>query len=292
MINLVRKLFICCCVLFLVCLQNISAQTMANNSELLETGSFSKYHGQPSGEIKIVSYNIRWRSGESLEKIIELLRNDPEIGKADIICLQEVDRQRKRSGLTNTARVIAQSLEWNYAWAAPALPPDKATDPDNEESTGVAIFSPYPMSDPERLVLPNPGPGGRGKVGLGVTLRLGDNSFRVYSVHAETRISVDKKMEQLKTVIVAASSHKVEKVLIMGDFNTIKPKDVKACVELFTSSGFDTSIPHNQSTFKVIAFFKLKLDWIWVKGVAMGEGGIAKHISISDHKPLWMKIRL
>jgi hypothetical protein len=58
---------------------------------LLEIGSASKPvkpQDAPS-ELKIVSYNIRWRGGQDLRELIGLLRDDPEIGGASIIGLQE-----------------------------------------------------------------------------------------------------------------------------------------------------------------------------------------------------------
>jgi hypothetical protein len=76
------------------------------NEPLLEEGKGTTVRKQapPSGQIKVISYNIRWRSGEDLKAIIKLLKDDPEIGGAAILCLQEVDRRKKRSGHTNTAK--------------------------------------------------------------------------------------------------------------------------------------------------------------------------------------------
>src|SRR5256885_3589121 len=64
----------------------------------------------PASEIKVVSYNIRWRSGEDLKLLIKFFKEDPEIGGAAILGLQEVDRHKKRSGNSNTAKFIADQL--------------------------------------------------------------------------------------------------------------------------------------------------------------------------------------
>lgn len=266
---------------------NAQQKEISGGAELLETGGFTTHSTIPSSnEIRVVSYNIRWRGGESLQKLIQYFRNDPQIGRADIICLQEVDRHRKRTNFVNTAKVIAQELKWNYAWAAP---PVKHGD---EEETGISILSPYPMSDVERMVLPNSGPDGRRRAAIGVTITIGIHRLRIYSVHAEVRIAMAKKMEQLQAVIESANRFGIKNVLIMGDFNTVKDKDVKGCIDLFTKNGFDTPISHRQSTFKAIAFIKFKLDWIWIHGLTSSEGGTAGHINLSDHKPLWVKIKL
>jgi len=91
---------------------------------LLESGKATKLrHQTPSThEIKVVSYNIRWRSGDELKKIIKLLQQDPEVGGAAILGLQEVDRSKKRSGNSNTAKIIADDLGLHYVWAAPPTP--------------------------------------------------------------------------------------------------------------------------------------------------------------------------
>src|SRR6266498_670415 len=132
--------------------------------ELLEIGQ-ARAPARPrhsSPEIKVVSYNIRWRSGEDLRKLARFLKEDPEIGGAAILGLQEVDRNKKRSGNRNTAALLAEELGMYYAWAAP---PSPATN--KEEETGVVILSAYPLTDVRRLVLPHEGPGGRRRSGAG-----------------------------------------------------------------------------------------------------------------------------
>jgi endonuclease/exonuclease/phosphatase family metal-dependent hydrolase len=236
-----------------------------------------------SGEFKVVSYNIRWRGGEDLQRVIELLRADAEIGGAVIIGLQEVDRAKKRTKNVNTARAIAEALGMHYAWAAP---PSKKGE---EEETGVALLSPHPLSDVVRIVLPHEGPGGRRRAAVGATVRVGETPVRAYSVHAETRMPVEKKVEHWRAVLEDLDRHaKVRHAVIVGDFNTIKEKDVRAARQLFTAAGFTTPFPDDRATFKVF-FFDFKLDWVWLRGFEHGAYGIDKQVGLSDHWPLWAK---
>src|SRR5512145_2712288 len=170
----------------------------AADVDLLESGKSTKLRKQTSssGEIKVVSYNIRWRSGEELKAIIKLLHEDPEICGATILGVQEVDRRKKRSGHCNTAKKIADELGFHYAWAAPP-----AAKPNDEEETGVAILSAYPLSDVRRIVLPHEGPDRRRRVALGATVEIENRQWRVYSAHAETRLGMDKKLQQYKAII-------------------------------------------------------------------------------------------
>ena len=265
------------------------AQKEAPAEDLLEVGGASKL---PKGadapaELKVVSYNIRYRAGEELERLIKLLREDPEIGGAAVIGLQEVDRNKKRTGNVNTARRIADALGMNYAWAAP---PD--TDGDGEEETGVMLLSVFPLSDVHRLLLAREGPSGRRRAAVGATLQVGPVPLRVYSVHAETRMPVEKKVEHWRAVLDDLRLFpKVERAVVLGDFNTIKRKDVQAARRLFAGEGFATPLPDDETTWKTF-ILELKLDWLWLRGLDAVASGVDKDIGLSDHWPLWVKVKL
>lgn len=262
------------------------------DSLLLESGKPSQLRQfkLANGEMKIVSYNIRYRSGEDLNKLLKLFREDPEIGNALILGLQEVDRHKKRSGKTNTAKIIAENLGLNYAWAAP--PPAKPTD---EEETGVAIMSPFPMSDIRRMVLPHEGPNQRRRVALAATLRIDGTDFRVYSMHGETRLDMDKKVEQMSTLIEDLKRYPANTpVVLVGDLNTWEPSAAKKTIKLFTGAGFHTPFG-SQKTFSARVLFvplEFRLDWIWLRGVQVTTFGIDRKINLSDHYPLWANVKL
>ena len=73
------------------------------DESLLESGQGTTLRKQTStpAELKILSYNIRWRSGEDLKDMIKLLKDDPEIGGASILALtgsgssQKTQRQQQ-----------------------------------------------------------------------------------------------------------------------------------------------------------------------------------------------------
>src|SRR5688572_25837396 len=76
-----------------------SRHSETSDAHLLETGQAAKLRSpNPADEIKVVSYNIRWRGGSELLKLAQALKDDPEVGGASILGLQEVDRNRKRTG--------------------------------------------------------------------------------------------------------------------------------------------------------------------------------------------------
>lgn len=269
-----------------------SSSNSGSAPELLETGSAKKTSTAPATALatfKIVSYNIRWRGGDDLRELIELLRSDREIGQAAIIGLQEVDRNKKRTGYTNTARLIAEELGLNYAWAAPPPPIGKEQ---QEEETGVALLSPYPLTDVTRIVLPHEGPGGRRRVALGANIQMGPSLVRAYTVHAETRTTNEKRLQQFQAVLDdLARRAKTERAVVLGDFNTITGGDVRATWQLFTDARFQTPFPNSEPTWKTF-IIKLKLDWVWLRGLRPLDYGIDRKIGLSDHWPLWVNVRL
>lgn len=267
----------------------LATDLYSQQANLLETGGPSKSTSSTSvpAELTIVSYNIRWRAGDQLKQIANWLKKK----QPAVIALQEVDRARQRTGRANTARALAEQLGMFYAWAAP--PSVKATD---EEETGVELLSPYPIKDAARIVLPNQGPGGRSRVALGATIKMGKMDVRVYSVHAENRMAELKKVEQLNAVLADLDRRpKSTPAIVMGDFNTWEPAMVDRAREVFTKAGFITPFPDGRATFqRKIVFYnlELKLDWIWLRGLESKSFDIDRSFTVSDHFPLSTTVTL
>jgi endonuclease/exonuclease/phosphatase family metal-dependent hydrolase len=269
-----------------------TATANSDQSGLLESGRAQKLRSSPptTNQIKIISYNIRWRSGDDLKKMIKLFHEDPEIGNAAILGLQEVDRKKKRSGNTNTVKLIADELGMHYVWAAP--PPARDA---SEEETGVAILSVYPISDIRRIVLPYEGPNKRRRVALGATIKVEGLDWRFYSIHGETRIAFDKKLEQMGTVLKDLASYPSNMpAIVVGDFNTWEVGAAPKTIKLFSEAGLKTPFGSEKTFCRRILFVPIEfhLDWVWLRGVDATTFGIDKKIDISDHWPLWANIGL
>ena len=261
-----------------------------NDTSLLESGQATTLRKQTATptEIKVISYNIRWRGGDDLQTLIKLLQEDPEIGGASILALQEVDRNKKRTGQNNTAKIIADALGMHYAWAAPP-----SVKNGSEEETGVAILSIYPLSDVRRIVLPYEGPNKRRRVALGATLTVEGREWRVYSAHGETRLAFDKKLEQMGSLLKDLSRYPADMpAVIVGDFNSWEPGADRKIIKLFSDAGMKTPFGTDSTFSRRVLFvpIEFRLDWIWLRGIEASEFGIDKKIGISDHWPLWLNV--
>jgi len=151
------------------------------------------------------------------------------------------------------------------------------------------------MSDLQRIVLPHEGPGHRRRVALGATVRIGDLSVRVYSIHAETRIPLDKKLEQMNAVLQDLAHYpKSMPVIVLGDLNTWEANAQPRTNKLFSDAGFRTPFG-SQTTFSRQILFvplEIKLDWVWLRGLEFSSYGIDRKVELSDHWPLWVNLRM
>lgn len=270
--------------------QSASVEAESEDSTLLEIGRATKLRAAPAvtADFKVVSFNIRWRGGDDLKKLGEFLLNDPEIGNAVVVGLQEVDRNKKRTGNQNTVKLLAEELGLYYAWAAPPAPK-----PTQEEETGVALLSPYPLTEVKRLVLPHKGPGGRRRAGIGATINVEGARVRVYSVHSETRMSMDKKVEQMEAALGDLAKYPKDlPAIVMGDLNTWEADAGTRTIKLFKSAGFHTPFDGDSTFCQQILFvpLKLKLDWIWLRNIEAKAHGIDRKVKLSDHWPLWTRV--
>jgi endonuclease/exonuclease/phosphatase family metal-dependent hydrolase len=286
----ILHLFVLSLVAMVVLSSSVKAQSNRPRADtLLESGQAEKLAAvSSSNEIEIVSYNIRWRSGEELQQIVRWLKE--RIGtRPALIGLQEVDRAKKRSGSVNHARTIADELGLYYSWTAPPQPTSRKKQ--EEEETGVELLSSFPLSDITRIVLPNPGPNDRVRVALGATTKIGNTNVRVYSVHSETRLTIARKVEQLRAVLDDVQKFPNNMpVIVVGDFNTWELPAVEGIRKLFSDAGFTAPLPDDESTFYRNALMfdvKLKLDWIWLRGLTPSSYGIDRNLTVSDHFPLW-----
>jgi endonuclease/exonuclease/phosphatase family metal-dependent hydrolase len=176
-----------------------------------------------------------------------------------------------------------------YVWAAP--PPAKAGE---EEETGVAILSVYPMTDVRRLVLPYEGPNGRRRAAVGATLQIHDQRWRVYSAHAETRLSLDKKIEQYNSLLQDLARFPSDMpAIVLGDLNTWEADAGRKTTKLFSEAGLRTPFG-NHKTFRrriLLVPIEFRLDWVWLRGLEASSYGIDRKVDVSDHWPLWTKVK-
>ncbi|MEO8435618.1 MAG: endonuclease/exonuclease/phosphatase family protein [Pyrinomonadaceae bacterium] len=292
--------------------------------DITPTGSLNA----DSGKLIIASYNIRYAVGryliwsgilrkvglntprhraaaveQNIATAARAFSDGSLLPRADILALQEADKQTGRTGGHHVARELAERLE--MAWVhAPAeiprgVPPKTRTwwldfeeeiALNDEGDTGIALLSRFPLADVARIDLPWKECAWRPRLAMAATVRFGEKNLRLFNAHIDPHASIDGQHDQLRVLIAEAESHNGPTV-IMGDFNTLSgPK----CIEtrrFMEDHGYRTSFPTGTATWRGAAI-RLHADWIFVRGAKLGKWGVARPLNVSDHWPIWAEVEM
>ncbi|HEY8231697.1 MAG TPA: endonuclease/exonuclease/phosphatase family protein [Vicinamibacteria bacterium] len=226
--------------------------------------------------LRVVSFNIAYAI--EIDRAISVLREVDALRDADVLALQEMDAP-------GTAR-IAQALGMNAVYFPSGVHPKHLRD------FGCAVLSPWPLSEPRKLVLPHGarGSGLRRAAASAVVTRRGER-IRVYSVHLPSpfAISGGSRKDELRALAKDAATS-VEPVVIAGDFNS------HGKVEELERAGFAwlTRGLGGGTRFRLlgITLANLRYDHVVTRGLALAPGPdalgvVADNRGASDHRPIW-----
>jgi endonuclease/exonuclease/phosphatase family metal-dependent hydrolase len=172
--------------------------------------------GSDEGRLRAATYNVRAcrgtdgrRSEERIARVIAALN-------VDVIGLQELDRNRRRSGLVDQTRVLADSLGWHgYFHAALQI---------GDEEYGDAILSRYPMRLRQARELPSVKtricPESRATIWMEIETPCG-------TVHViNTHLGVGRRERLMQTELLLGPDwlgrvDPRDPLVLLGDFNSI-----------------------------------------------------------------------
>lgn len=207
--------------------------------------------------LRVMAYNIhhcnpptKEASGEiDLDAIVNAIRQQ----KPDLVALQEVDVNTKRSGPVNQATEIGKRLGMQAYFA-------KALDYGGGEY-GVAILSKYPLSETNVLLLPQGAdPKSEQRVLASGKVRLpGGLVIRFGSTHLDVRNAQTREAQVRE--IAAFAGRQQEPFLVAGDFNaTPESSAIQVLDQHFTRScqdcGFTIPVINPNRVIDFIAYSK------------------------------------
>ncbi|MDB4954962.1 MAG: endonuclease [Myxococcales bacterium] len=185
----------------------------------------------PAGTLRAVAWNIQ--RGTELGKLCDAFASHPELSRADVLLLSEVDVGMGRSKNRNVPRELADALGMSYAFAVSyiALEDDHLENPDGVDNTlalaGSAILSRAPIlraisanvpalrdkfaSSEKRL--------GR-KRAVVAEIATANGPIAIAQAHLDSKASSAQRALQLAAVIDAADALGVPRLLLGGDLNT------------------------------------------------------------------------
>ena len=264
------------------------------------TGNFapSRWLIWPPSSLRIVDWNID--RGLQLRAVIDFLANTD----ADILILQEVDLNARRTHRLNIAEEIARKLQMDYVFGREfqeLVQGSKAS----PAYHGQAVLAKWPISN-SRLIrfsrqshfwqphwfLPRIEPfqerlGGR--IALVADINVAGSRLVAYNLHLESRGNDELRLSQMQEVLSDAARQDPRCPLVVaGDFNLDASKDSAASA--FATAGFQDAIaaPHTSTTPSRRLFEPgRRIDWAFVRGpVRAGSGRVHNQVKASDHYPI------
>jgi endonuclease/exonuclease/phosphatase family metal-dependent hydrolase len=267
-------------------------------------GNFAPVRWQfwPPRSLRVVNWNID--RGLRLPEITDFLASQ----QADLLTLQEVDVNARRTHCLNIAEELARKLGMNYVWgrefeeltqgsrSSPAYHGQATLSRWGFRSSRVIRFRSQSGFWRPRWFVPRTEPfqerlGGR--IALVTEVEIAAHVFRVYNLHLESRGNDDLRLSQLKEVLDDAAAQKSEApALVAGDLNFDVgqgPADA-----LIHGTDFRSALGQPRLfTRPPKKFFGAPrtIDWALVSGhLGAVDGQVHSEIRASDHYPLTFTI--
>jgi len=225
----------------------------------------------------VVSYNIAF--GRNAAEAAAALRDDPRLGDLDILLLQEMDP-------AGTA-VVARTLGLAYVYAV------SYRHPHHHRPWGTAVLSRWPIVDVADVVLPHPAPfSANRRRAVAADLDVGGRRVRAVSVHLSTLVTpLEDRLEQARVLADSLAAGPLP-VVVGGDFNSVSRYEENLLRRALRPGGLrEARLPHGPTALgkgRLNRFFPdLELDHLFVRGLTARATGIARHVTASDHYPVW-----
>jgi endonuclease/exonuclease/phosphatase family metal-dependent hydrolase len=264
------------------------------------TGNFAPYRWvvSPPKSLKIVDWNIE--RGQQLQGVLDFLSGV----NADILILQELDLNARRTHRLNIAETIARKLKMNYVFGREFQELVQGS-ADSPAYHGQATLSKWPISK-SRLIrfsrqsnfwqphwfMPKIEPfqerlGGR--IALVVEINVAGNKIITYNLHLESRGNDELRVSQLAEVLSDTACWNADPAIVVaGDFNLDASKESVAVA--IAKAGFqDAAAALRAPTTPARSLFERgrRIDWAFVRGPLRASSAyVHGNVNASDHYPV------
>jgi len=220
--------------------------------------------------LRIVSFNIEY--SRHARQAVRILSSVPTLRDADVVLLQEMTAP--------ATRFLADSLHMRYVYY-PAIYNRIV-----HRDIGNAVLSRWPIIDDAKLILPSRSRYAKTqRIATAATIKFRNQSIRVYSTHFGTPADLGwtGRVAQLRSILGNAATY--SHVVIGGDMNS---RDIGRIARDVGYLWPTDTIPKSNAFGRFDHFF--------VRGLTMASSsGVGTHRvprSVSDHSPIWIRLRL
>lgn len=258
----------------LLAIQAYTAINYPDPNEPYYKDNFAAENPELVEALTIVSYNIWF--GENIDQALSEIKEIGSQKELDIILLQEMDEVGTEQ--------IARELEMNYVYFPAAI------EPTYNNNFGNAILSRWPITDPQKLILPHKSLSNRmNRIATRATIKIPGADILVYSLHTESVFTLPwYRKDQYKAVLADIGSE-AELVVVGGDFNSFTEAAVKELEDDFWQAGF-VRVSKDSGSTVVKHGIEMSSDHIFTKGFVLEEAGKMAGATASDHLPIWVTL--
>ncbi len=227
--------------------------------------------------LRVVTWNIQF--GVEVAAAAEALLHDDELRGADIVLLQEMDEVGTET--------IARTVGLNHVFASSGVHSRTG------RQFGNAVLSKWPLRDPEVVRLSHRSAvQGQDRIAVRATVAVGADDVDACSVHTEVpSLSPPKRRRQFDEVVEATERWAPERLIVGGDFNTLTSRGVALVTERMRRIGAERVSAGAGTTLRR-AGREFTLDHVYARGVVPLDRGVVHGIAASDHRPLWVQLRI
>ena len=237
-------------------------------------GSYVQKPPVYDGSFVVVTYNINL--GLETELAAQELQEYEDLREADIILLQEMDDEG--------TELVARELGYNYVYYPASVHK-------HGRNFGNAILAPWPLSQPQKIILPHRAPlSQQMRIAVKAKVNVDDYEIQVFCVHTEVYSATRKHRREQVMAIVNDIGAGDDLVIVGGDFNTVSNRSIKRIVGQFDDIGLVRASKGSRATVVKYGLTPSAADHIFTRGMAVMDKGRVKHAKASDHFPLWVQL--
>jgi len=244
-------------------------------------------------KIKVLSWNI-WK-GKYLDNVIRFLKEND----ADIIGLQEVTEEDTTEGRRNLAKIIAKSLDYNYAYF-------KAFTTDRHEKVydyGNAILTKHQIENPNYYFLSDLSDYKKDaetepRIAGIAEININDKRVKIVNVHLAYSHELRSSKMRIKQIENLTKLINSNKTILMGDFNASNFSGEMNMVNEIVKNADQNSdkptwsvFPTNYKGFEVKGL-DYRIDHIFVSKDVKVMDFKVEESTASDHLPISATIEI
>jgi len=284
----------------------------------LEGASFLGPGAQPKEEVVVMAYNLE--RGLALDGVIERLSAPAGVPAPDVLLVSEADRGCSRTGYRNVTREMAEALGMCYVYGVEFIELPRCFGKGGRVAApcehGNGILSRYPLGNARllryrqnrrwnsfaqrALRIGEPRLGGR--MALAADVKIGRRYLHVYSVHLESGRAGGRFREAQALELTGDALDKPHGVIIGGDMNTpgylgdLRNGTARdGATRVLREAGYTDAHAGLAPEERITTPSGAAIDLIFGKGVAFTGAGVGSRrewAGLSDHYPVWARVRL